>query len=98
MFRTDRSVPSPFQGLNLLLIGAVGGTCGAVFLDNRFENQLRVSAGDGTFDDMAPRNKLDLMDKWEYGAKRVFRHDCNDNQDWSYHVGRRTAREVLLDK
>ena len=82
----------------MLLKGVTGGTCGAVFLDNRFENQLRLSAGNGTFDDMSSRNKLDLMDKWEYGAKRLFRHDCNDNQDWSYYVGRRTAREVLLNK
>lgn len=80
------------------LIAATGGTCGAVFLDDRFEKQMRTIAGDQTFDNMGPRNKLDLMDKWEYGAKRVFRHDCHDRQDWSYYIGGRTAREVLLNK
>ncbi len=80
------------------LVVATGGTCGAVFLDDRFENQMRVLASAQTFDNMGPRNKLDLMDKWEYGAKRVFRHDCHDRQDWSYYIGTRTAREVLLNK
>ena len=80
------------------LISVIGGTCGAVFLDDRFQNQMKTLAGDHAFTEMGKSRKLDLMDKWEYGAKRVFRHDCSDQQDWSYYIGGSTAREVLLNK
>ena len=80
------------------LICAIGGTCGAVFLDDLFENQIRTFATNEIFDDMGARDKQDLMEKWEYGAKRVFKHDCNDQQVWSYPVGSENAKRVLLSK
>ena len=58
---------------------------------------MRAFAGNATFDHMGPR-KLDLMEKWEYGAKRVFRHDCSENSRWSYYIGGSTAEEVVLNK
>jgi len=97
VLRTDWSVLfSVLVTMSSELILAIGGTCGAVFLDDRFEQQMRTFATNQTFDEMVARNKLDLMDKWEYGAKRVFRHDCNDQQVWSYYVGSKTAKEVTL--
>ena len=81
-----------------MLIVIPGDTCGAVFLDDRFENQMRTLATDKSFDGMGQRNKLDLMEKWEYGAKRVFKHDCSERQEWSYYIGGKTATEVLLNK
>ena len=87
-----------FENILGVLTTAIDGTCGAVCLDDHFENQMKTFAGDHAFDEMGASRKLDLMDKWEYGAKRVFRHDCNEQQGWSYYIGGSNAREVLLNK
>ena len=79
----------------------LGDTCGAVYLDYAFFAQIKIIVGD-LFDTMQPRKKKNMMNKWEYNAKREFKHEMNDGEDFDYEVpgynGGENPNEVLLKK
>ena len=80
---------------------ALGDTCGAVYLDYAFIAQIKMLAGD-LYDTMQPRKKKNMMNKWEYSAKREFKHEMNDEEDFDYEVPEYNEgdnpNEVLLKK
>lgn len=54
------------------------------------------------FDTMQPRKHKNMMNKWEYSAKREFKDEMKDEVDFDYEVpgynGGENPNEVLLKK
>lgn len=100
MFRANRFA-LPHLAISRKLKFALGDTCGAVYLDYAFVAQIKMLAGN-LVDAMQPRKKKNLMNKWEYSAKREFKHQMNVEEDFDYEVPGynegENPNEVLLKK
>lgn len=62
---------------------------------------MKTLVGD-LFDTMQSRKKKNMMTAWEYNAKREFKHEMNDDEDFDYEVpgynNGENPNEVLLKK
>lgn len=63
---------------------SLGDCCGAIFIDNAFEKQIRTMISGEEYEKLGHRARRKLMEDWEHGLKRVFRSNWADDQ--IYHV------------
>lgn len=63
---------------------ALGGLCGAIFLDAAFERQIRTMISADDYEDLGSRAKRKMMNDWELGMKRSFK--INEPEDEKWHV------------
>jgi hypothetical protein len=61
---------------------ALGGLCGAIFLDAAFERQIRTMISADDYEDLGSRAKRKMMNDWELGMKRSFKIDEPEDEKW----------------
>lgn len=55
---------------------------GATFLDDAFEATVASMMGNRVYDALSAQSKKKLMEDWEHGVKRNFKHSDAEGKKW----------------
>jgi len=75
-------LPFPPSGFKASADYNSGGLCGAIFLDDAFEKQIRTLISADDYEDLGSRAKRKFMHEWEIGIKRTFKMDEPEDEKW----------------
>ncbi|KAH6674763.1 hypothetical protein B0J14DRAFT_652947 [Halenospora varia] len=65
---------------------ATGGCCGAIFLDDAFEKQIRTLISSKEFDKIGVLSRRRMLNDWENGLKRSFRMNAAGDNTWHVNI------------